>query len=142
MDKATTLLNIYNFVNKIKCYLTYYLNNCRMFKIRYSLHDNYINNFPLIFTDKIYTYITYCLQSKGPLFIKIGQFLSSKQDFLPRDLINKLTILQDANPCELPNYKSVIVRPERLDLLHLLGSGSIGSVFKCVFTFLSSYLAF
>ena len=109
-----------------------------MFKIRYPLHDNYINNFPLIFTDKIYTYITYCLQSKGPLFIKIGQFLSSKQDFLPRDLIKKLTILQDANPCELPNYKSVIVRPERLDLLHLLGSGSIGTVFKCIFTSNSS----
>lgn len=43
--------------------------------------------------------LAYALQKAGPLFIKFGQILSTRQDILPEDITRSLVILQDkANP--------------------------------------------
>lgn len=42
--------------------------------------------------------LTLALQKAGPLFVKFGQILSTRQDILPRDIIHYLTALQDKVP--------------------------------------------
>jgi ubiquinone biosynthesis protein len=42
--------------------------------------------------------LTYALQQAGPLFIKFGQMLSTRQDILPKDIIDHLVTLQDQAP--------------------------------------------
>jgi ubiquinone biosynthesis protein len=42
--------------------------------------------------------LTSALQKAGPVFIKFGQMLSTRQDFLPKDIIQHLIRLQDKVP--------------------------------------------
>ncbi len=42
--------------------------------------------------------LTCALQKAGPLFIKFGQILSTRQDILPKDIIDYLVTLQDQVP--------------------------------------------
>lgn len=62
------------------------------------------------------------LEELGPTFIKLGQILSTRQDFLPQDIINELGKLQDAVPAF--SFKEVksqieIELDERLENLFL-----------------------
>ena len=42
--------------------------------------------------------LTLALQKAGPLFVKFGQILSTRQDILPKDIVNYLVALQDKVP--------------------------------------------
>ena len=79
-------------------------------------------------TDYLYDSIVNTLQVKGPLFVKVGQYLSTKRDYLPEKLIEKLQVLQENNIFTLPDLE--FVRENHYQLLRCMGSGSIGSVFK------------
>lgn len=42
--------------------------------------------------------LTLALQKAGPLFVKFGQILSTRQDILPKDIVEQLVSLQDQVP--------------------------------------------
>ncbi|MFZ2630123.1 MAG: AarF/UbiB family protein [Desulfosalsimonadaceae bacterium] len=79
------------------------------------------------------------LEELGPTFIKLGQALSMRPDFVSVEFINELTKLQDmVPPCEFGAVKSIIESEFHCDLAGLfeyfdempLASASIGQVYK------------
>ncbi|TDF35740.1 ubiquinone biosynthesis regulatory protein kinase UbiB [Alteromonadaceae bacterium M269] len=49
------------------------------------------------------------LQSLGPVFVKLGQMLSTRRDLLPKDIADELTLLQDqVEPFDGEEAKSII----------------------------------
>ena len=54
--------------------------------------------------------LTIALQKAGPLFIKFGQILSTRQDILPKDIVSQLVQLQD----DVPPFSSKIA----MQLIH------------------------
>ena len=51
--------------------------------------------------------IRLCLESLGPIFVKFGQILSTRQDLLPEDIVNELAKLQDQVP-SFSGKKSIV----------------------------------
>lgn len=49
--------------------------------------------------------LRFIFQELGPIFVKFGQALSTRHDFIPDDIIRELALLQD----EVPPFKSSIV---------------------------------
>ena len=79
------------------------------------------------------------LEELGPTFIKLGQALSMRPDFVSVEFINELTKLQDmVPPCEFSAIKPIIESEFQCDLSDLfeyfdptpLASASIGQVYK------------
>ncbi|MDO9263946.1 MAG: AarF/UbiB family protein, partial [Desulfosalsimonadaceae bacterium] len=79
------------------------------------------------------------LEELGPTFIKLGQALSMRPDFVSVEFINELTKLQDmVPPCEFGAVKSIIESEFHMELADLfeyfdeipLASASIGQVYK------------
>ncbi len=56
--------------------------------------------------------LTCALQKAGPIFIKFGQILSTRQDLLPPDIIDHLTKLQDKVPPFSSKIAQQIIRQE------------------------------
>ncbi len=53
--------------------------------------------------------LTQALQKAGPLFVKFGQILSTRQDLLPKDIIDHLVRLQDkVPPCSTKIARKII----------------------------------
>lgn len=68
----------------------------------------------------------------GPSFIKIGQFMSSRDDIFGEVLSNELKTLQDSTPAIDPNYVELMTKDLPLESLDKIpvASASIGQVNK------------
>lgn len=79
------------------------------------------------------------LEELGPTFIKLGQLLSARPDFVPADIIHELTLLQDRIPAEaadkiVAEIERELGRPLRDAFSEFdeqpLGAASIGQVHR------------
>ncbi|MES2203917.1 MAG: AarF/UbiB family protein [Pseudomonadota bacterium] len=55
--------------------------------------------------------LTLALQKAGPLFVKFGQILSTRQDIFPKDIVDQLVTLQDKVPPFSPNIARQLIHP-------------------------------
>lgn len=66
--------------------------------------------------------IRQCLQELGPVFVKLGQALSTRPDLLPADIVEELTKLQD----QVPPFSS----EEALNIIQQQYGNQTNSIFK------------
>lgn len=83
----------------------------------------------LSLTNICYRYLVRLFESNGPLFIKVGQYLSTKEEFLPSDFTVHLKCLQSNNDYKCPEIDSIREHIPRRLVLRCLGAGSIAAVY-------------
>ena len=86
----------------------------------------------LSLSDICYRYIVRLFESNGPLFIKVGQYLSTKEDFLPSDFTVHLKTIQSNNEYMCPEIDSIREYIKRRLVLRCLGAGSIAAVYLVI----------
>ena len=94
----------------------------------YSLTNLNVYSIFAPFEQLLYYTVFKVLEYGGPLYMKVGQYLSTKENFLPMNLIVRLKRFQDNNITTLPNFDNF--RSMGYSIHKCMGSGTIGAVYK------------
>ena len=88
-----------------------------------------LNGFSESIVTSFYRYLGDWFKTGGPLFVKVGQYLSTKRSMLPSEFTEHLKQLQDENQFSVPRLSELGFPFLNHLLLRCVGSGSMAAVF-------------